>query len=146
MIRAKKVNELYYARDNNPSFYQFKKNYHFIDSEERQYMIAVKNKQVFQNTRFKNKNTQASMVGKVLEPVITNYGFTKLYVKLANPTSTWFTQRDINKVLILYDKSQNAYQVVLKSHEKHNVSRRTGTIYVKGLNKVDLLTLLNAER
>ncbi len=144
MIKAKKVNELYYAKDNNPSFYQFKKNYDFIDAEDRQYMIAVKNHQVFQNARFKPKRTDSSSRG-IREPVITSYGYVKLYVKLANPASRWFTHRDINKPIMLYDKNDDgiAYQVILKTQEKHNATRRTGTIYVKGLDKEDLHVILN---
>jgi len=143
MIRAKQVNELYYARDNNPSFYQFKENYHFIDAEGRQYMIAVKNRQVFQNAAFKEKGRPKDKGPK--EPVRNNSGLTLLYVKLTDPTTKWFGHGDMGKPLLLREKISGATHVVtLKSQEKHNVKRRTGNIYVKGLLKQDLMRLLNA--
>lgn len=142
MHKGKKVNELYYARDNNPSFYQFKKSYHFIDSQDRQYMIAVKNRQTFQNTRF--KNTRTPSVG-LKEPVINNYDFVTLYVKLTDPETKWFGYSDIGKPLILSEKGSGIeHIVILKTAAKHSVTRRTGTIQVKGLLKEDLLHLLNS--
>lgn len=148
MSRAPKgINELYYARDNNPSFYQFKKAYHFVDAEDRQYMIAEKNRQVFQNARFKDggRPRRASDATGIRQPVISNYGFAKLYVKLLDPESKWFGHRDIGKPLFLTEKTTGQeYIVILKSTEKHNMSRRTGTIQVKGLLKEDLLRLLNS--
>jgi hypothetical protein len=143
-MRASKVNELYYAKDNTPSFYQFKQNYHFIDDQGRQYMIATKNRQVFQNTRFKNTQP-SSRRNDLKEPVINNYDFVKLYVKLGDPSVRWFGYKDINQTLVLSDKHRSTqYAVILKSHEKHNVKRRTGTIYVKGLSREVLLRLLNS--
>lgn len=143
MLRRKKVNELYYARDNNPSFYQFKQNYHFTDSSDRQYMIAVKNRQVFQNAKFQN-NSRRAATQELREPVMTNSGFVKLYVKLTDPTSKWFGHSDMNHSFFLYGKKRDGpYLVVLKIQEKHNVKRRTGAIYVKGLSREVLLTLLN---
>lgn len=133
------MNELYYARDNNPSFYQFKETYHFIDAEERQYMIAVKNRQVFQNHRFKAQREKCG----IQQPVINNYGFVKLYVKLADPQSKWFSHKDIGKPLVLYDRADKSELVILKSQEKYGVKRRTGTIYVKGLSRESLLSLIN---
>ena len=143
-MRRSKVNELYYAKDNTPSFYQFKQNYHFIDDQGRQYMIVTKNRQMFQNTRF--KNTQPSSRRHDLkEPVINNYDYVKLYVKLGDPSLPWFGHKDINHSLLLFDKHRvSQYLVILKSHEKHNVKRRTGIIYVKGLGREVLLRLLNS--
>jgi len=143
MIRASKVNELYYARDNQPSFYQFKQNYHFIDDQDRQYMIAVKNRQVFQNTAFKPARSTRDE-GKRKEPVVNNMGIAQLYVKLADPNTKWFAHKDIGKPLILKEKNTGIQHIViLQRHEKHNVTRRTGNIYVKGLLKEDLIRLLN---
>ena len=141
MIRAEKVNELYYARDNQPSFYQLKKDYHFIDTENRQYWIGVKNRQVLQNDAFK---PPPGRVPKVKEPAINIYGVTQLYVKLTDPETKWFAHKDIGKPLILRERgSQREHVVTLRSQEKHNPRRRTGNVYVKGLVKQDLIRLLN---
>lgn len=139
MSRTGKLNEAYYARNNTPSFYQFKKKYHFIDDQDRQYMIATKNRQVFQNTRFKTTKSSKE------EPVINNYGFVKLYVKLADPSSRWFGYSDIGRSLHLYGKQHGgSYIVILKAQEKPDRTRRTGIIYVKGLGRETLFTLLNS--
>lgn len=134
------LNEVYYAKNNSPTFNQFKGRYHFYDAEDRQYMIAVKDRQLFANTRFKNSRTPSHGKG---ESFFNNYGYAKLFVKLTEPTMQWFGHRDIGKELVLYERiSQRSFIVTLKSHEKSNVKRRTGTIWVKGLDKVTLDQLL----
>lgn len=139
-----KVNELYYAKDNVPSFYQFKNKYHFYDDRDRQYMIATKNRQVFQNTRFKNTRPRSSSAPTVFEPYVNNYGLAKLYVKLADRLSPWFERKDVNKTLTLYDKSgrYGPFHVILESHHKSNEKRRTGSVMVGGLDKHTLVELL----
>jgi len=134
------LNEEYYARNNSPTFNQFKARYHFYDADDRQYMIAAKNRQLFANTRFKNSRTPR---GGREEPFFTNYGYAKLFVKLTEPTMSWFGHRAIGKELVLYERaSGRSFVVILKSHEKSNVKRRTGTIWVKGLDKMTLTQLL----
>jgi hypothetical protein len=150
MYSSDKINESYYAKDNNPSFYQFKKTYHFYDDYDRQYIIASKNGQVLQNTRF--KSTRDEKKKKVPEPVINNYGYAKLYVKLADPASPWFSRTDINKPLILHERttgeqsrsssSSSSIIVELMSHEKVKANRRTGTVFLKGVDKETLVRLL----
>lgn len=137
------VNEEYYAKDNVPSFYQFKDKYHFRDDLDRQYMIATRDRQVFANTRFKNTRPRSSVEPKESEPFVNNYGLVKLYVKLADPSVGWFSRKDVGKSLILYDRSGRAYTVVLKSHEKSNAKRRTGSVMVKGIDNPTLRHLIN---
>lgn len=133
------LNETYYAKNNSPAFNQFKGHYQFYDAEDRQYMIAVKERQLFANTRFKNSRTPK---GKG-EPFVNNYGHAKLFVKLTVPTMPWFGHRDIGKELVLYELgNRRSFVVILKSQEKSNVKRRTGAIWVKGLDKVTLSQLL----
>ena len=138
-----RINERYYARNNTPSFYQFKDTYQFNDDQGRLYKIATKNRQVFENTKFKNKRARSAVQGMHSEPFINSYGFTKLYVKLGNPLTPWFGHKDIGKTLVLQARDGTNYAVVLKSHEKTTEKRRTGSIMVKGLDKVTLNRLLS---
>lgn len=150
MSRVDKIDEGYYAKDNNPSFYQIKKkDYHFYDDKDRVYKIASKNRQVLQNTRFKPRGMRKNIDEKVMEPVFDRYNCAKLYVKLTNPLSPWFVRSELNKQLVLYyrahenGRSRTKIVVELKRHEKSNEKRRTGEVFVKGLDKTALLHLLN---
>ena len=136
-----KIDEQYYAQDNTPSFYQFKGKYHFYDTSGRQYMIATKNKQVLQNTRFKNNRR---VEPPPLQPVFNNYGQAKLYVKLTSPLVPWFSRSDVNKRIELYENAENGatFVVELKSSEKNSAKRRTGSVYVKGLDQYELNRIL----
>ncbi len=141
--RMKRQRELYYAENNAPTHRQFKGNYHFTDVYDRQYMIATHDRQVFANTRFKNLNSsdtaRSTQSSNNNEPVINNYGYTKLYVKLTEPSSEWFSHKDIGRRIVLHSKNgPKAYTVELKTHEKTSIKRRTGAIYVKGLSKDDV--------
>lgn len=134
------VNELYYAKDNVPVFHQFKNTYQFYDDAGRFYLIAVKNRQIFANTRFKNTRRGS----EPREPDVNNYDFAKLYVKLSEPTVKWFTHNDVGKQLILYERvSGRSFVVTLKMQEKNGAKRRTGSVWVKGLDRLTLVALLN---
>jgi hypothetical protein len=139
-----KVNELYYAKDNTPSFYQFKDKYQFIDAQHREYMIAVKNKQILQNDKFKYAPRSNSTTGKIKEPVINNYGYVKLYVKLVVSDTKWFGYKDVGRQLILSNVHTKQQLIVkLQSHEKSSQKRRAGAIWVSGLSRGYVRELLN---
>lgn len=124
------VNEAYYARNNHPNFYQFPSKYDFFDEEGRIYVIARKNKQIFQNARFDTPNTQKTKNN----PVANNYGYIKLFVKLPSPDVDWFTRNNINKSISLTHKAtMRRIDVVLKIDEKSNSHLRTGAIWVANL-------------
>jgi len=81
---------------------------------------------------------------KPLEPVVNNFGLTKLHVKLADPLIPWFGHRDIEKQLVLTEKGGGrSFVVTLKTQEHIRPSRRTGTINVAGLDKLTLTEILN---
>lgn len=138
------INERYYARDNTPSFYQFKQRYHFYDEQGRQYMIVTKNRQVLQNMRFKSTRLSSTTTQ---EPVMNNYDQAKLYVKLSEPMTPWFGYKDVGKRLVLIERGGDgmlrSFTVELKSYEKNSASRRVGSIYVKGLDRATLTEILN---
>jgi len=155
MLKCQKINEKYYALDNNPSFFQFGKNYHFYDKQGRIYQIASKNKNIFQNTQFKPKNMQKKNDDTHKKECLHNsYNYVTLFVKLKNPTVQWFTHKDINKTIILhrkikdrnykkeYEMEGNA-SIKLKAFFKNNQKRRTGTIQVTGLDIGECNILLN---
>ena len=130
------VNEQYYAQNNHPSFYQFPREYDFYDDKGRVYLIAMKNKQPFQNTRFAMpRNHPTIMRQPRREPVKNNYGYTKFFVKLPSSDTQWFTRRDINKPLRLTrrDDATLHVSVVLKCDEKSNPRSRAGAIWVANL-------------
>jgi len=136
------VNELYYAKDNVPVYRQFKNVYHFYDDVGRYYLIAVKNRQVFENARFKNKTRTPP--NQPNEPVVNNYDYTKLFVKMGDPSVRWFTHNDIGRQLVLHERAgRRSFVVTLKAQEKNGAKRRTGSVWVSGLDKLALLQLLN---
>lgn len=139
------VNEAYYATANTPSFPQFKDKYEFYDDQGRLYKIAVKNRQVFENTRFKNTRIRSTSTRTdAREPFINNYGWSKLFVKLGNTNIPWFGHRDMNRRLQLHARDgSETFIVELKREEKIQAKRRVGIIYVKGLDKRTLHELLN---
>ena len=142
MIRAERFNEKYYALSNTPTFNQFKEKYHFTDQYNRQYMIAINNKEIFQNesVQFKKKKNHDH---KPLHCIKNMYGYIKLYVKLPSNNNKWFGARDINKNIILSrirkkgiltENIDETFTVILKSTEHPMYKRSTGIIYVKGLD------------
>lgn len=138
------VNELYYAKDNVPVYRQYKNTYHFYDDAGRYYLIAVKNRQVFENVRFKNKARRSATATAAAEPVTNNYDYAKLFVKMGESTVNWFTHRDIGRQLVLHERvSRRSFVVTLKAQEKNSAKRRTGSVWVRGLDKHTLSTLIN---
>lgn len=106
-------------------------------------MIAVKDRQLFANTRFKNTRNPRHTSTAPLEPVVDNFDVAKLYVKLTDPLSQWFKRRDMGKQLVLKERAggKRSFVVTLKSQE--NAGSRTGTVYVTGLDKETLSQILN---
>jgi hypothetical protein len=138
------VNELYYAKDNVPVYRQFKNSYHFYDDVGRHYLIAVKNRQMFENVRFKQKTRSPTTATQPQEPVVNNYDYTKLFVKMGDPSVRWFSYGDIGRQLVLHERtSRRSFIVTLMAQEKNGVKRRTGSVWVRGLDKFTLVELLN---
>lgn len=129
------INEVYYTQNNHPNFKQFPRDYDFYDDKGRVYLIATKNKQPFQNTRFAMpRNHPTVMRQPRREPVKNNYGYTKLFVKLPSSDMQWFTRRDINKPLQLIRRDGTLHvDVILKNDEKSNPRLRAGAIWVANL-------------
>ncbi len=142
-IRADHVNEDYYARRNAPTSNQFVGSYHFVDDTGRQYMIAEKNKQVFQNKRLQFKPHTKT---KKKECVVNTHGYVKLYVKLPNTrTIHWFKSKETNKPLYLHavNVTEPIYQVILKSSDKPDHRSATGSIFVSSLSPILCNAILN---
>lgn len=146
MIRADHLNETYYARRNAPTFHQFKGHYHFIDSLGRQYMIATRNDQVFQNTRvqFKPQQTERKKRNKC---VVDSLGHIKLFVRLPNKVTKWFGAREIDGLFNLTPVNTTedgiVYTMRLKSTDKPDHRSATGAIFVGGLSRTLCEQLLN---
>lgn len=135
-FRTGKINENYYALNNNPNYYQFKKNYHFIDSENRQYMIALDNDASFRNLKF-----QPTVTNSIRSCLVNNDRQVILHVRLPK-TTEWFTYDQINQSILLRDVASNQeIYVTLMEATKPNHKRRTGTITIAGLD-VDYCNLL----
>ena len=143
MFKTSKINETYYAQDNGPNFYQFG-NYQFYDEYGRQYMIAVKNNTILKNPKFNQKVSTPSS-NNIKKCVVTTNGYIKMYCKLNNKDSKWFTRNDINKNIRLIDRlsSKNFIDIKLRAYFKHNLKRRTGIIFVSGFNKTLCNQFLN---
>jgi hypothetical protein len=123
------VNETYYAKNNHPNYNQFPRDYDFFDEVGRLYVIARKNKQLFQNAQFVIRQQPRGV-----KPITNNYGYVKLFVKLSSPDVEWFSRRDINKPLLLtHRETMRRISVTLKTDEKSNSRRRTGAIWVANL-------------
>ena len=162
---SNKVNELYYARDNNPNFYQFSE-YHFRDREGRLYKIADYNQQsspVLNNNRFtvnKERGKSRYQTSPLMRFDTTNNnnfkenrrrqcyvssdGYIKMFVKLPNSSVRWFNASSIDKLISTREgKSKDGVVFKLRQAFRYNEKRRTGTIYVSGLNKTYCNNLLN---
>jgi hypothetical protein len=157
MSRTEKLNESYYARRNAPTYDQFRNRYHFKDEYNREYMIASKNKQAFQNRRvqFKSTGTQEEEEKKKPKSCIRDgFGFIKLFVRVRKNKSLWFFWNDINKPITLIpisngnnrgtrNRNRMPIEVILKSTDKPEEKSATGSIYVKGLSESLCNELLN---
>lgn len=141
-FRTEHINEQYYHINNHPSFYQFGRDYDFADNKGRKYRIAEKNKNTFQNTKFKPKNTLKDK-SKTKKAFVNTYGYIKMFIKL-NQDAEWYTRKDIDKILILVNrKTKEQVNVKLKSFFKSDHKRRTGEIFVSGLSEIKCNEILN---
>ncbi len=140
------INENYYARHNTPTFGQIAvQGYHFTDEAGRQYQLAMQSRQVFANSRvqFKPKTGPRAKEASQKRRCVTNqWGYIKLYVKLAHGT-TWFGARDINHTLQLQSTRYGTLECRIKSTERMDPHRATGVIYVKGLDTPLCNSLIN---
>jgi hypothetical protein len=146
--RSEVLNEKYYEQSNVPTFNQFKGKYHFHDSLNRQYMIAVKNNETFQNenTQFKPRNMKKKKDKTKNRPyqcIKNSLGHIKFFVKLPSSNIKWFGTNDINKSILLTpikkrgaltDNIDKTFTIILKSTDKSLVKKATGSIYVKGID------------
>ena len=138
-MRAERFNEEYYARNNEPSFYQLKKDFDFYDSKGRFYWIVQQNEDTFQNKKLRQNPDKGRCV-------VNSYGEVSLYVKLEKGAE-WFSDQDgWRDFLIVSRLTREQYYVRVASEWKGLEKRRTGTIEVKGLNRelCDSLILLRS--
>lgn len=145
-FKSEKINEEYYARDNQPNFNQLRGKNHFYDQEGREYTIASRNKQTFQNDHFSYSRGENNNQYK--ECMVDPYGRITLYVRLTRGSYSWFSGHAIGKELRLIRKSSPDYShlVLLDSAFKYNPKRCTGTITVSGLDPSLCERLLNAKK
>ena len=132
--RTDKINEKYYMMNNQPSFSQFGEDYHFYDDEERQYMIANENRDVFQNKRLRYTPDSKRCISN-------NYNEITLYVKLPRGVK-WFSRND-TRLTIHTRIGGETFPIVIKSTMNGQEKRRTGTIIVSGLGRSICDRLLN---
>ena len=128
--RAEKINERYYARYNEPSFYQFGNDYHFTDSAGRLYQIANRNSDSFQNRLLREAPDTD-------ECVDDGFGNILLYVKLKRRDSVWFDENMLERPLTIVSRRapRTEYQIRVQSTVKPDARRRTGVISVSGLSR-----------
>lgn len=137
--RTDKVNERYYARNNEPSFYQFNNSntgYHFYDAEGRLYRIASENNDEFQNLLLRGPSEQQQRQ----DCVVDTFGHVLLYVKLRHRTSRWFDENALERPVTLFthysaSRTPEEYRVRIQSTIKPDYKRRTGAITVSGLSR-----------
>lgn len=124
--RTDQPNESYYAKNNMPTFSQFK-DYHFIDKQGRQYMIANDNQDAFQNKRLRYTPDTNRCVTNTYKEI-------KLFVKLPRNLD-WFSEKDNGSELTLQTRAgDDSYSIILKSNISVDRKRRTGTIFVSDLS------------
>lgn len=141
--RADNINEHYYARNNEPSFNQFKDDYHFYDDENRLYRIASQNDDEFQNELLRGDGGGGGGgLRSTINPQVVEdeFGHILLYVKLKKRTSVWFDENALDRPVTLYVKqglggTSDEYRVRIQSTIKPDYKRRTGSITVSGINK-----------
>lgn len=157
MIRAENLNERYYALSNEPNLSHIKKHYQFEDRKGRLYMLAEKNRQIFQNERLAYREHRHR--GRAT--CDTNHaGYIKFYVGLSDPSVQWFGARDINHDITLFPRhtippttttttttnsSVRPLLVTLKTTFKPSQKKRRGTIHVRGISREQCDELLNKD-
>lgn len=133
------LNYKYYAENNDISFSQFGKDYHFTDAEGRQYIIGTENERPFANARFGTDRPGS------LKCYINEWDYARLYVKLPKKTVPWFSSDDVDRPLrlSLHGGDEREVTVIVRQLEKTSVKRRTGVIYVSGLTRSFCNAVLN---
>jgi hypothetical protein len=134
--RTDKLNERYYAENNQPSFPQFGKDYHFYDTNGREYIIADQNRDTFQNKRLRYGPQGKHCISNIYDEVT-------LYVKLPRGLP-WFAPSETGHQLTLLSRTgSESFTVKISSSMKANPKRRTGNIIVAGLGRSLCDRLLN---
>lgn len=138
--RTSRINERYYAEENHPNFYQLKRAHsHFVDAWGREYTLATRNGQVFQNRRLQFTPPQGPQ-----HCLTDSYGAVALYVKLPTQRTQWFAEQALHAPLQLQERrSGRLHDVVLRSAFKWHQSLRTGTVWVEELSEELCDELLN---
>lgn len=126
-MRTDSINERYYAINNQPSFPQLKKDYHFYDNEGRFYWIVEENDDTFQNKNLR----QSPDKGRCVSP---SYGTILLNVKLKRG-AIWFDENQLDRERSIQTLDGERCIIKIVSIENGRGKRRTGTIEVKGLDK-----------
>ena len=138
--QREKRREQSYARDNTPTYNQFKEKYHFSDGEGRRYQLAVQNGSILQSRKL-----QPAQRPRQQEParcVVNSFGYITLYVRLKTG-SRWFERQDLDHPLVLHDRAGEEVGVLLRQLIKVSPKRRTGTVLVSGLTPSYCNALLN---
>lgn len=124
--RTAELNEAYYRRFNHPSFNHFGP-VHFVDAAGREYKLAAQNDDTYQNEMLRRRPD-------VPRCIVDANGYVRLYVKLAQRGSEWFSPLAVNRPLTLRDPRRDlTYAVVLRSAFRYSARRRTGVITLSGL-------------
>lgn len=139
-MRREKRREANLARQNGvPSARAFGDNYHFLDDQGRQYMLAVRNGQVPRPQSFRPRMAQGPH-----ECVIDASNWVTVYVRLPQGVD-WFKREDVGRELILYDRNGEELLVRLTQHYRKN-ERRSGRASLSGLDAAYCNEMLNSMR
>jgi hypothetical protein len=145
-FRTDHINEKYYTKYPAPSAHQFNKNnYHFSDSDERWYMVAIKSSDPSRNKRFQTTSSSSSSTSRPKECIHNGYGDEiTLDVRFRmNDGSDKFKRDHIGKSIdIMERKGGERHTINLKSIDIPS-NRMTGTIVVTGLDVNYCNELLN---
>lgn len=133
-MRAKKLNEKYYGRDNQRSFPQLKaKGYDFRDEFGRLYYVREDNDDTFQNDNLRETKGKGRCIYE-------SNGSITLDVKLRKGAE-WFGDGQIGKKFFLFPRTTSGgyasgyYIVRLETAMKVGVRRRVGTVQILGLDR-----------
>ncbi len=136
--RTSRINERYYARDNQPSWPQLTNRWHFEDARGRQYTIAEQHGEPFENERLRFAPKPAPP-----QCVADHRGAVTLWVRLPR-LATWYEERDDDMLVLRERRSHQRYLVRLDARLKYSPKRRSGTVIVSGLGRT-LCNLLLSE-
>lgn len=128
--RTSHLNERYYARDNQPNWFQLAQiEHHFEDGEGRRYTIASRHSEPFENLRLRYGATP-----QPLQCVADHRGAVTLWVRLPRDVP-WFTTQPEGLMLLREVKSGQKYLVRVDAQLKYSHKRRTGTVILSGLGR-----------